>query len=248
MRKLADHGQAILCTIHQPSAILMQEFDRLLFLAKGGKTVYFGELGPNMETLIKYFENKGSSKCPKNANPAEWMLEVIGAAPGSHADQDWPEVWNASPERAQLRTELAQMKEELSKKPVPPQTNEYGEFAMPLWSQFLICLQRMFQQYWRSPAYIYSKAITCTIPVSLLSPVVGNALTVFIASVHRLHILERGYQSPGPAESNVRHFHATYYLPQPRPTDDALFRHSACSLRSAGASFKGILVESLHVS
>ena len=39
LRKLADNGQAVLATIHQPSAILFQEFDRLLFLAKGGKTV-----------------------------------------------------------------------------------------------------------------------------------------------------------------------------------------------------------------
>ncbi|KAL4806318.1 ABC-2 type transporter-domain-containing protein [Aspergillus unguis] len=164
MRKLADHGQAILCTIHQPSAILMQQFDRLLFLAKGGKTIYFGELGENMETLIKYFENKGSAACPKNANPAEWMLEVIGAAPGSHADRDWSEVWNQSSERDQVRAELAQMKAELSQKPEPPRTPEYGEFAMPIWSQFLICLQRMFQQYWRSPSYIYSKATMCIAP------------------------------------------------------------------------------------
>ncbi|KAG2420320.1 ABC transporter CDR4 [Aspergillus terreus] len=164
MRKLADHGQAVLCTIHQPSAILMQQFDRLLFLAKGGKTVYFGELGENMETLIRYFENKGSSKCPPNANPAEWMLEVIGAAPGSHADQDWPEVWNLSPERMEVRRELVTMREELSKKPLPPRTKEYGEFAMPLWTQFLVCLQRMFQQYWRTPSYIYSKAAMCIIP------------------------------------------------------------------------------------
>ncbi|KAL4892530.1 ABC-2 type transporter-domain-containing protein [Aspergillus ambiguus] len=164
MRKLADHGQAVLCTIHQPSAILMQQFDRLLFLAKGGKTVYFGELGENMETLIKYFENKGSSKCPPNANPAEWMLEVIGAAPGSRADQDWPEVWNQSPERMEVRRELANMKQELSQRPPPPQTKEYGEFAMPLWTQFLVCIQRMFQQYWRTPSYIYSKAAMCIVP------------------------------------------------------------------------------------
>lgn len=166
MRKLADHGQAILCTIHQPSAILMQQFDRLLFLAKGGKTIYFGDLGENMETLIKYFERNGSAPCPKNANPAEWMLEVIGAAPGSHADRNWSEVWNQSAERVQVRTELAQMKNDLSQKPEPPKAPEYGEFAMPLWSQFLICLQRMLQQYWRSPSYIYSKATMCIVPVS----------------------------------------------------------------------------------
>lgn len=76
MRKLANNGQAILCTIHQPSAVLIQEFDRLLFLAKGGKTVYFGEMGRNSETLVKYFENKGAHACPPEANPAEWMLEV----------------------------------------------------------------------------------------------------------------------------------------------------------------------------
>ena len=164
MRKLANHGQAILCTIHQPSAMLMQEFDRLLFLASGGRTVYFGELGKNMSSLINYFESKGSIKCPHDANPAEWMLEVIGAAPGSIADRDWPAIWNSSPERTEIRRELAQMKSELSQQPAAPQITGYGEFAMPLFSQFSICLQRMFQQYWRTPAYLYSKAILCIIP------------------------------------------------------------------------------------
>lgn len=42
LKRLARSGQAILCTIHQPSAILFEQFDNLLLLAKGGKTVYFG--------------------------------------------------------------------------------------------------------------------------------------------------------------------------------------------------------------
>jgi len=33
IRKLANNGQATLCTIHQPSAMLFQSFDRLLLLA-----------------------------------------------------------------------------------------------------------------------------------------------------------------------------------------------------------------------
>ncbi|KAG6330183.1 hypothetical protein ID866_8906, partial [Astraeus odoratus] len=45
LRELANHGQAILCTIHQPSGELFQMFDRLLLLRKGGQTVYFGDLG-----------------------------------------------------------------------------------------------------------------------------------------------------------------------------------------------------------
>lgn len=181
MRKLADHGQAVLCTIHQPSAMLMQQFDRLLFLARGGRTVYFGDLGTNMQTLIKYFEDKGSIKCPENANPAEWMLEVIGAAPGSHADRDWAEVWTESPERAQVREDLAEMKAELSQKPIPEATTGYGEFATPIWYQFFVCIQRMFQQYYRSPGYLYSKTAMCVFPVSILSPARHDCLILEIS-------------------------------------------------------------------
>lgn len=76
LRKLADNGQAILCTIHQPSAILFQEFDRLLFLAAGGKTVYFGEIGEDSKTMISYFERNGSRIFAADENPAEVMLEV----------------------------------------------------------------------------------------------------------------------------------------------------------------------------
>lgn len=43
LEKLSKAGQSILCTIHQPSAVLFQRFDRLLLLAEGGKTVYFGK-------------------------------------------------------------------------------------------------------------------------------------------------------------------------------------------------------------
>jgi ATP-binding cassette subfamily G (WHITE) protein 2 (PDR) len=70
LRKLADNGQAILCTIHQPSAVLFQEFDRLLFLAKGGKTVYFSDVGKQSRTVIDYFEQNGGRHCEDDENPA----------------------------------------------------------------------------------------------------------------------------------------------------------------------------------
>lgn len=227
MRNLADHGQAVLCTIHQPSAMLMQQFDRLLFLAKGGRTVYFGDLGPNMETLIKYFEGKGSLKCPPNANPAEWMLEVIGAAPGSHADRDWAEQWTNSAERAEVHRELAEMKKELSKKPVPVRAAGYGEFAMPAWYQFLVCSQRMFQQYWRSPSYLYAKVLTCTASVSYIPPFYLTLLTG-IAIVPRIYLLAHVYQPPGAAESDVCNLHAPCHFPRSGPANDAILRHAAC--------------------
>ncbi|KAF5860802.1 hypothetical protein ETB97_001022 [Aspergillus alliaceus] len=161
---LTKHGQAILCTIHQPSAMLFQRFDRLLFLAKGGKTVYFGEIGERSSTLASYFERNGAPKLPVEANPAEWMLEVIGAAPGSHSDIDWPAVWRESPERQGVRNHLAELKSTLSQKPVDPSHSDessFNEFAAPFSVQLYECLLRVFSQYWRTPIYIYSKATLC---------------------------------------------------------------------------------------
>ena len=71
LRKLADSGQAILCTIHQPSSFLFEQFDRILLLEKGGQMIYFGDIGPNSSNLIKYFESNGAAKCLPKTNPAE---------------------------------------------------------------------------------------------------------------------------------------------------------------------------------
>lgn len=69
MRRVADSGQAVLSTIHQPSTMLFQQFDRLLFLAKGGRTVYFGDVGHGSRTLLDYFEAGGARKCGTAENP-----------------------------------------------------------------------------------------------------------------------------------------------------------------------------------
>jgi len=157
LRKLADNGQAILCTIHQPSAILFQEFDRLLFLAKGGKTVYFGQIGENSKILTNYFERNGSRQFGADENPAEVMLEVIGAAPGSETNIDWPAVWNNSKERSEVKATLAEMKATLSQKEHIQDETALDPFAAPFSVQLWVVLQRVFEQYWRTPSYLYSK-------------------------------------------------------------------------------------------
>jgi ABC-type multidrug transport system permease subunit/ABC-type multidrug transport system ATPase subunit len=166
LEKLTKSGQAILCTIHQPSAMLFQRFDRLLFLQKGGKTVYFGEIGENSKTMTSYFERNGAHPCPPEANPAEWMLEAIGAAPGSHTDVDWFKTWKGSAECANVHKELQRLVDEGDKtdaasSPVHDKTS-YREFAAPFGKQLQEVVLRVFQQYWRTPSYIYSKAALCT--------------------------------------------------------------------------------------
>lgn len=159
LKKLSEHGQAILCTIHQPSAILFQQFDRLLLLAKGGKTVYFGEIGKNSRSLIDYFERYGAEPCTANQNPAEWMLEVIGAAPGSVSLRDWGDTWKSSPEFFTIRQELDRL--ESNKHDEAKHSSLEKLYAAPWHLQLWLCTKRVFEQYWRTPSYIYAKLILC---------------------------------------------------------------------------------------
>jgi ATP-binding cassette subfamily G (WHITE) protein 2 (PDR) len=181
METLTSNGQAILCTIHQPSAMLFQRFDRLLLLAEGGKTVYFGEIGSGSRTLMDYFVRNGGTPCPKGANPAEHMLEVIGAAPGAHTDIDWPAVWRNSPEYQQVRRELSRLRQ-LVNQPSSVHSDDpssYSEFAASFPAQLGQVGRRVFQQYWRTPSYIYSKAILTVGSVSTAWSFLGDfSLTV----------------------------------------------------------------------
>ncbi|KAI0129751.1 ABC-2 type transporter-domain-containing protein [Xylariales sp. AK1849] len=164
LEKLTKAGQAILCTIHQPSAMLFQRFDRLLFLAKGGRTVYFGDIGENSRSMTSYFERNGASPCPHDANPAEWMLDAIGAAPGSHTDVDWFQTWRDSPESREVQAELQRLKDTApAGSPPTEEKGTYREFAAGFFAQLFAVCHRVFQQYWRTPSYIYSKAVLCVL-------------------------------------------------------------------------------------
>ncbi|KAL5347903.1 Multidrug resistance protein [Pseudogymnoascus australis] len=164
--KLTKNGQAILCTIHQPSAILFQRFDRLLFLAKGGNPVYFGPIGDNASILTGYFERNGAAPCSATQNPAEWMLEVIGAAPGSSTIIDWPHVWRSSMEYQEVKSELRMLQchrdiDGSSSKIAIDARQSFQEFAQPFSVQSWEVAKRVFQQTWRDPVYVYSKLTLC---------------------------------------------------------------------------------------
>jgi hypothetical protein len=127
---------------------------------------YYGDIGKDSATLINYFERNGSRPCGSSENPAEWMLDVIGAAPGSQNTTDWPQIWRESPEKAKIKMQLGEMKKELSSKPVHDTPESLKEFAAPARDQFIVVAKRVFEQYWRTPSYLYSKALLCTGSVS----------------------------------------------------------------------------------
>ncbi|PRP75001.1 hypothetical protein PROFUN_07394 [Planoprotostelium fungivorum] len=148
-RKLADAGMPLVCTIHQPSSVLFEYFDRLLLLARGGKTVYFGDIGERSSTLTGYFQKNGVRKCQEEENPAEYILEAIGAGVSGHSTTDWPDVWNSSEEHEAVQVEL----ERLSNTRKPDDGKVAKEFATSMWYQFVQLYIRMNVVFWRSPDY-----------------------------------------------------------------------------------------------
>lgn len=162
LRKLADQGQAILCTIHQPSALLFQQFDRMLLLGKGGKMLYFGDIGEDSRTMIDYFEKHGAPSCGPDANPAEWVLDVTRTHTSGRSGSlgmmaNWARVWKESDERVERLNEVGGYKGyfEGFERPSLRESSYATSFLTQLW----YTLVRIFQQYYRTPSYIWSKFI-----------------------------------------------------------------------------------------
>ncbi|KAK3498887.1 ABC-2 type transporter-domain-containing protein [Neurospora hispaniola] len=153
LRKLADVGQAVLVTIHQPSQQLFAQFDTLLLLAKGGKTVYFGEIGDNAQTVKDYFAKYGAA-CPEETNPAEHMIDVVSGSLSK--GKDWNQVWLESPEHQAMTEELDRIIDDAASKP-PGTLDDGHEFAMPLLEQLKIVSTRNNVSLFRNTDYINNK-------------------------------------------------------------------------------------------
>ncbi|KAL4890653.1 ABC-2 type transporter-domain-containing protein [Aspergillus ambiguus] len=163
LRKLVDGGQAVLCTIHQPSAVLFEAFDSLLLLAKGGKMAYFGETGKDSVKVLDYFARNGAP-CPPDENPAEHIVEVIQG--NTEKKIDWVDVWNQSTERERALAELESLNAD--SKANTAEDEDQSDFATPHWFQFRMVLKRLMVQIWRSPDYMWNK-ITLHIFAALFS-------------------------------------------------------------------------------
>ncbi|KAH8263218.1 hypothetical protein KR044_006212 [Drosophila immigrans] len=75
LKKLASQGHTIVCTIHQPSALIFEMFDKLYTVADG-HCMYQGRV----KELVPFLADQ-QLVCPSYHNPADYLLEV---AVGEH--------------------------------------------------------------------------------------------------------------------------------------------------------------------
>lgn len=246
LRKLADNGQAILCTIHQPSGTLFQMFDKLLFLSDG-KSLYFGDIGHNSQILTTYFEKLGARRCKTAENPAEWILQVTNGVDRTEPVIDWVEAWRLSQERRLIKMELIRMKENLTAPELHANSHiEVGEFATSFTEQLYLVTKRAFQNNWRTPAYLYSQFFLVLGLVGHNCTICLSDLTLGLGHLDRVLFFSLPQQPSGNSESTLFGLHGHDSLYEFSTSDYASISRQPGSVRSSRTSIKNILVESVH--
>ncbi|CAG0880061.1 unnamed protein product [Darwinula stevensoni] len=77
LNTLAKEGRTIICTIHQPSAKILEMFSQLILLADG-RCFYAG----SVKSLVPYLGETHDLHCPPYHNPADYVLELAGVQHG----------------------------------------------------------------------------------------------------------------------------------------------------------------------
>lgn len=155
LRRLADQGLAILCTIHQANQEQFELFDRVLALSPGGRTYYFGEVGKSGRSVFEYFTKHGQK--PENVtNAADYIIEVVvGGTKNTTNSVDWAAVWNESVEAQETQQEISAVRSRKDEKTDLGDTKQRK--TPPLSGQIFYLTQRTLRQFWRSPEYPYSR-------------------------------------------------------------------------------------------
>ena len=180
IRRVASSGRSVVCTIHQPSYPIFTMFDSLLLLKRGGRTVYFGELGENCKNLIDYFESSGVPPMDPYVNPATWMLEIIGA--GTSASESNFDYHSFYKESSLCDKNLIRISELIDTNKAVDSAMSYSynnifsdyfsvlghvSYATSFWNQFKWLSYKMFTSYWRNPNYNFIRLVV-SILVALL--------------------------------------------------------------------------------
>lgn len=85
MKKLCElRNMSIICSIHQPSSLIVQLFDQLQCMSDGN-VIYSGPPG---KALLTYFKANFGLQVPQFYNPADFLVNVANSHPAMSIAQD----------------------------------------------------------------------------------------------------------------------------------------------------------------
>lgn len=89
LKTLASLGTTIVSTIHQPSKAMLDRFDSLTLLAKGGFVIYDGPV-----SHLNLYLNKKEYVCPPSVNLADHILDLVSVQLGESKEDSQARVAN----------------------------------------------------------------------------------------------------------------------------------------------------------
>ncbi|KAL6433358.1 hypothetical protein ACFW04_006493 [Cataglyphis niger] len=138
LQKLARFGRNVICSIHTPSASVFNKFHNIYVMA-AGQCTYRG----TPDNMLSFLQNIGL-ECPKNYNPADFVIEISSGDYGSDP--------------------IERMITCVKKLPIPPISRIKYELELDaqnpkvFWlDQFTTLIKRMILQLYRNKDYINMK-------------------------------------------------------------------------------------------
>ncbi|KAH7067711.1 ABC-2 type transporter-domain-containing protein [Paraphoma chrysanthemicola] len=129
-----------------------------LSVCTGAKSLYEKVNKCSPFVRIIYIERHGARPCGGSENPAEYILETVTAGATNESRQNWPEIWRASDEIAYVKAEQERIHQDMRSISIESTGgSDHDEFATSLYTQILYTTVRVFQQYWRTPSYVWGK-------------------------------------------------------------------------------------------
>lgn len=145
LKTFAKQGRTVVCTIHQPSALLLSFFDNIYIVA-AGKCIFQGTTG----AILPFLKSAGIH-CPTHYNPSDRIMEVVEERSNVHIMSDMVlnglKVWTENgPEDASKALLINSSQEKLqvstTVKPKKKESFEKCEFESPTQQEF----QKMYQE------------------------------------------------------------------------------------------------------
>ncbi|CAL9728118.1 ATP-dependent permease Pdr11p [Monosporozyma unispora] len=167
LKKLSEQGQAILCTIHQPSKSVISYFDNIYLLKRGGECVYFGGITDACDYFVEHDDSLHYDR--ELDNPADFVIEVVGGNQTNkdmgvfnegkdvvkRRDIDWTAAWKAAPRREEISNRLDDLEREAVASGVDFTTSAW---TLPSYmSQLITITKRQYRCTKRDKAYVGAK-------------------------------------------------------------------------------------------
>uniref|UniRef100_A0A0U9HSF7 Putative ABCG protein n=1 Tax=Chrysomela populi TaxID=154003 RepID=A0A0U9HSF7_CHRPP len=161
LKKIAEGGRTVICSVHTPSARLFSVFDNV-YIISSGQCVYQG-YGPE---VVPFLSGIGI-ECPKHYNPADFVMELCCNEYGDHQDRlvsvidNGKRAYSQKPKEetlcdVNLGSGIASITEHV---PMEINTMKSVEYETSWIRQFYILVMRMWLQMWRDKCYLMLRVV-----------------------------------------------------------------------------------------